>query len=370
LFNSNKKGNPNMGNLRRQLLHVALVATLCGIGQAAKADETTLAMDPPTVPKGSTQLVRIKWPTTLPAGNPGLSKAKTVTIAGQEAKPEGAPTAAYIIVNLPALQITGSADVSVSDGTGVLGVGHLLYVAPSDATAKSDVVWHPRVLAVYALLLVLFPFALMWTDILQAYTFAGATRNQLMAKFSADKLSMDELKELIAEFDKSPPGIPGLARATLALTLLLLLGLIIFYFLAVAGHDIPSGIDKFLTALTTAFASVVAFYFGTKAAQGSAAGSTSAKPGTPGGASQSSAAVTPNPNHGAAGAPIVFQGTGFGSDTGAVTFGTTPATPDSWTDTAVTAKVPAGLAGQKVTITVTAKNGAVFNSAANAFTVD
>lgn len=135
--------------------------------------------------------------------------------------------------------------------------------------------WHPWAIAGFALLLVLFPFSLMWTDIMKAYEFAHETRRDLIAKFSADKLTLDQLKVWIAEFDTSPPGIPGLARATLALTLLLLIGLIIIYFVFVCKTDITGGVEKLLTALTTAFASVVAFYFGTRAAQGAQDGASS-----------------------------------------------------------------------------------------------
>jgi hypothetical protein len=153
---------------------------------------------------------------------------------------------------------------------------------PADNQEKQKTqVFYPWILAGYALLLVAFPFALMWTDIRKAYAFAHETRELLMNKISADKLTLDELKALITEFDTSPPGIPGLARATLALTLLLLLGLVMFYLVVAYTGKIPDGIEKLLTALTTAFASVVAFYFGTKAASGGQGGAGKGPSGPP-----------------------------------------------------------------------------------------
>ncbi len=250
-------------------LFVLLVVMLCVTGRCAYAYDTSLVVNPATVRKGSTQPIRIEWPTTPGTGDTGLENAKTVTVGGdgQKATLEGPATASSITVTLPASEFTGLAEVRVKDGQSLIGTAMLNYVAASDASTTPGVAWHPPVLVFYALLLVLFPFALMWTDILKAYKFARESRKELIAMFSPDKLTLDELKLLVADFDSSPPGIPGLARATLALTLLLLLGLILFYVLVVCGKDIPPNVDKLLTALTTAFASTIAFYFGTRAAE-------------------------------------------------------------------------------------------------------
>jgi hypothetical protein len=85
-----------------------------------------------------------------------------------------------------------------------------------------------------------------------------------MQKFSPDKVTLDELKVLVADFDTSPPGIPGLARTTFAFTLLLVIGLILFHVLVLSGRDIPPGVEKLLTLLGTALTSIIAFYFGSK----------------------------------------------------------------------------------------------------------
>jgi len=364
-----------MNNLRKSFLRVMLLALLCVLGQLARADDT-LVVNPSKVTAGSAPPpVKISWAKALASGESGLSTTKTVTINGRDAALIGNPAADALTVDVPVLQITGPAEVKVLDKDNkVLGTAHLLYVAQSDTAAESAVAWHPWVLAGFALVFVLFPFSLMFTDILKAYTFSGETRTRLMEALKGHSLTLEELKTLIAEFDTSPPGIPGLARATLALTLLLLLGLIIFYFLAVTGHDIPTGIDKFLTSLTTAFAAVIAFYFGTKAAQSNPqSGTTSPQttPGAPGNQPPSNKTITLSTSTGHANDTIVLHGSGFGTAAGTVTFGSTPATTTLWTDSQVTTTVPTGLtAGAKMTVALTTANGTVFKSAQDAFTAE
>lgn len=361
-----------MSSLRKPFLRVMLLTVLCGLGQIARADDA-LVVNPSKVTTGSAPPpVKISWAKALAAGESGLSTAKAVTVNGRDATLIGNAAADSLTVDVPVLQVTGPAEVKVLDKDNkLLGTAHLLYVAQSDTAAESAGVWHPWVLAGFALLLVLFPFLLMFTDILKAYAFSGETRKGLMEALKGHSLTLEELKTLVAEFDTSPPGIPGLARATLSLTLLLLLGLIIFYFLAVTGHDIPAGIDKFLTALTTAFAAVIAFYFGTRAQSNQQGGTTPPQipPGTPSNQLPSSKTIILSAATGRANDSIVLHGSGFGTAPGTVTFGTTSATTTGWTDSQVTATVPAGLtANTKMTVTLTAVNGTVFKTAQDAFT--
>lgn len=309
-----------MRNLRKLWLGLMLPAVLCALGQLAHADDT-LVMNPSQVTAGSLPPpVQISVARFLKADDSGLSTAKKVTVNGPShpAALVGNAEKDNLTITPPALQTTGPLEVQVLDGQDkVLGIGHLLYVAPPAAAAATEITWHPWVLAAFAILLVFFPFSLMWTDIMKAYAFSRETRKTLMEGFKGHSLTLDELKALLAEFDMSPPGIPGLARATLALTLLLLLGLIIFYFLAVTGHDIPPGVDKFLTALTTALAAVIAFYFGTKAAQGNPQDSSTPPPqkgaGAPVTQTPASKTMTLSPASGKTNDPITITGSGFGS---------------------------------------------------------
>jgi hypothetical protein len=209
----------------------------------------------------------------------------------------------------------------------------------------------------------------MWTDILKAYRFARETRALLMEKFSPDKVTLDELKVLVANFDSSPPGIPGLARATFAFTLLLVIGLILFHVLVLSGRDIPPGVEKLLTLLGTALTSIIAFYFGSKAAEASQQAATAGT--SPSGVSSQKPAktVTPAPNHAKANEEVVLKGSGFGANEGGVTFATTSASVVSWTDSEVKVKVPTGVSG-KIAITVSPLGGTPIASDPAAFSID
>ncbi len=62
-------------------------------------------------------------------------------------------------------------------------------------------------------------------DICMAYLSQNRTRNLLIEKASLDKLQLTELKEFVKESGKPPPGIPGLSRASMALTVIIILGI-------------------------------------------------------------------------------------------------------------------------------------------------
>ncbi len=168
----------------------------------------------------------------------------------------------------------------------------------------------------------------------------------------------------------SPPGIPGLARATFAFTLLLLIGLILFHVLVLSGRDIPSGVEKLLTLLGTALTSIIAFYFGTKASEGSqqiaAAGSVRSAAN---GQKSPVTAITPVPNHGRVNDEIVLSGGGFGPSPGSVAFGSVSAEVVTWSEKEVKVKVPAGISG-KTTIKATPQGGTPITSAPGSFSID
>jgi hypothetical protein len=348
---------------------VSMVSGACGI---VNADETALRPAPDSVMKGSTQPVRFDWPTALATTDTGLSKAKKATVAGQTAIPVGNSTQQSITLTLPPIDIVGTADVRVMDEKDqVIATATLRYVSALDTSAKSEGEGNTGVLVLYVVLLVLFPFALMWTDILKAYRFARETRTLLMAKFSPDKVTLDELKVLVADLDTSPPGIPGLARATFAFTLLLVIGLILFHVLVNSpGHDIPPGVDKLLTLLGTALTSIIAFYFGTKAAEGSQQTASTGPAGSAANGQKSPVStVTPTPNHGKANDEIVLSGGGFGTNPGGVDFGSTTASVVSWSEKEVKVKVPVGING-KTTITVKPQGGTPITSVSGSFSID
>jgi IPT/TIG domain-containing protein len=356
---------------RRLLPLIMLFATAGSASGLANASDPPLKTVPDTVTKGSTQPIRIEWPT-----DEGLQKAKTVTVGGQKITipSDAGRTKQSFTVTLPAIDVTGVADVKVLDDKDqTIASGTLKYVATSETSANPKVEERPAnpwLLVAYVLLIVLFPFVLMFTDILKAYKHAHTSHELIIGKFSVDKLTLDEMKVLVADLEESPPGIPGLARATFAFTLLLVIAIFLFHALVVSKSDIPPGVDKMLILLGTALTSIIAFYFGAKASEGGQAlGQKADTSTTPAPVKKPSPSVTPDPNQGKAGDVIKLTGGGFGPNQGNVLFGSVPATElPGWSDTQVTVKVPSGVKPGPTKITVTPQGGQAITSDDSAFT--
>ena len=121
----------------------------------------------------------------------------------------------------------------------------------------------------YVLILALFASVPIILDIVFAYMSANRTKNLLIEKASLDKLELAELKEFIKDSGKTPPGIPGLARSTMALTVIVILGMAVFHILVegVKGEaDAVNSqiINNVLSMLAGLLAAITGFYFGGK----------------------------------------------------------------------------------------------------------
>jgi hypothetical protein len=351
---------------RKVMLSTIAVIMIGSAFGLENVDVTWLKPTPDAVAKGSIQPVQFTWPTTLAETDKGLSDPGIkVFIGSKQATIVSKPDKKSVTVTLPPIDVTGVIDVRVTDAKDqAIATSTIRYMSGPDIVARAKTGTHLWMTLFYVVLLVFFPLALMWTDILKAYAFASESRQRVMDKMSPDKMTLEELKILVAEIDTSPPGIPGLARATFAFTLLLLIGLVIFHFLVVSKTDIPPAVEKLLTILGTALTSIIAFYFGTKAAEGSTGAPTTGAPGPKPPAST----VTPVPSSGKTNETITLQGVGFGTETGIVLFGDEAATVQSWKDTELRVTVPKGI-GQ-VTITVKPKGKDPIVSAPNAFTIN
>jgi hypothetical protein len=124
--------------------------------------------------------------------------------------------------------------------------------------------------ALYVGLLVLVALLPMLIDLGAAYWFAGRTRRLLIDKAAGDRLSLPELRLILQELQASPPGIPGLARSTMALTVIVILGVAIFHLLVmpVALTDqTMQAVTTVLTLLSGLLAAITGFYFGGKATE-------------------------------------------------------------------------------------------------------
>lgn len=124
------------------------------------------------------------------------------------------------------------------------------------------------IIIIYVLVVSLFASIPMILDICLAYRSINKTRNKLIEKASRDNLNLNELKELIKESGKTPPGIPGLARAIMALTVIVILGLAVFHILVkgTSGDD-SKIVDNILSMLAGLLAAITGFYFGGKTAE-------------------------------------------------------------------------------------------------------
>ncbi len=125
-----------------------------------------------------------------------------------------------------------------------------------------------EIIIIYVIVLALFASIPMILDICLAYRSLNKTRNKLIENASKDKLELNELKELIKESGKTPPGIPGLARAIMALTVIVILGLAVFHILVKGTSEDDSKIvDNILSMLAGLLAAITGFYFGGKTAE-------------------------------------------------------------------------------------------------------
>jgi hypothetical protein len=108
----------------------------------------------------------------------------------------------------------------------------------------------------------------MILDICLAYRSRDKTRNLLVEKASANGLDLKELEKLVEEISKSPPGISGLARATMALTVIMVLAIAVIHIM-VAGcqADDSKIISNILSMLGGLLAAITGFYFGGKAVE-------------------------------------------------------------------------------------------------------
>ena len=125
-----------------------------------------------------------------------------------------------------------------------------------------------EIILVYIVLIVIFAGLPGILDICLAYRSQNRTRNILIEKAALDKLELAELREFIKESGKPPPGIPGLARATMALTVIVILGIAVFHILVKgAPGDNSQIISNILSMLAGLLAAITGFYFGGKTSE-------------------------------------------------------------------------------------------------------
>jgi hypothetical protein len=125
-----------------------------------------------------------------------------------------------------------------------------------------------EIILIYVFVLALVAGFPMILDICLAYGSRNKTRNLLIKKASLDGLQLKELQEFMKESAKPPPGIPGLARAVMALTVIVILGVAVIHILVEGSpKDDSQIIDNILSMLAGLLAAITGFYFGGKTAE-------------------------------------------------------------------------------------------------------
>ncbi len=294
-----------------------------------------------------------------PDANP-LPSAAPVTVAAGEVP--GAP-----LEGVPARPVGaaapdgGSSSLDGGEDAGNPSTG-------SDSTVHDTE--SPRLAFVYVLLVFLFPLLLLGGDVIYAHRSANTMREELLTKVSA--LSGDQVKALASQMTKSMPAVSGLSRSTIAVTLLLILGIAVVHIVALDPHGMHTDLLKnVLMLLAGAVTSITGFYYGNKAATDSKESSPPPRPPAPPTKQDGSITVVV-PRNAPRGAKVTIAGNGFGTQGGTISFDKVVAkTLSSWDDAFIDVAVPDLPAGaNKVRITVNPLAGAAIESTGDLFTVD
>jgi hypothetical protein len=342
------------------------------------AASETLTLEPSTIPQGSHPPIRVTFPRNT-SGAPRDLATVSITIADpkQPAKLLGTPIDANtVVIDPPALDMSGNADVRATLNGREIGRGKLRYgagPAGDGFLGRSNV----GLLFVYVAILVAFVFFTVWEDIRRGYNSLSDARRQLMEKIAPGALTDGQLTTLTAQLQQAPPGIEGLARTTIAFTLLLIIGIAVIHIIVASQigacggcATIPPVVERILTLLAGALTSITGFYFGSRAVQAGAseAAKPPAAPHTPG---EGGGSPTVTPPQAKAGATVVITGSGFGQEVGTVTFGSIPADPKgmTWNDTRISVVVPADARPGPAPITITRNDRHQIALASTAFTV-
>jgi hypothetical protein len=129
-------------------------------------------------------------------------------------------------------------------------------------------------MVIYLVVVTAFILVPVLTNMLLAYLFANRQRHNLMMELvnrvATDKLATGELKEILEESRKEAFAMPGLARSTMALAVILVLGIAVFHVIVIGippSNDDSQIVNNILSMLAGLLAAITGFYFGGKAAE-------------------------------------------------------------------------------------------------------
>lgn len=139
---------------------------------------------------------------------------------------------------------------------------------PSPTPQETKIVNSSNML-LYALIIALVASIPIILDICLAHWVVGRTVKNIVRNIQPIQQNTTQ-SDLSPIFDKLPnlfklPLITGLARSTMALALIVIVGITVF--LLIGQDDRSSTVSNVITALTTALASITAYYFGTRTSE-------------------------------------------------------------------------------------------------------
>jgi hypothetical protein len=134
----------------------------------------------------------------------------------------------------------------------------------TNVTAQAATMITGNVIWFYVLIIALVVLVPHVIDIIKAYKSQNKMRELLVTKCAKDGLDATELKELLKEAAKSPPGITGLTRGAIAFTVIVILGIALFHLLITRTAQDSQVIGNVLSMVGSLIAAIVGFYFGGK----------------------------------------------------------------------------------------------------------
>jgi IPT/TIG domain. len=268
-------------------------------------------------------------------------------------------TDSYIKVKIPPNVTQGTVEVSVTPTVGNKITGGNLTVDDRGFLRLSGTGASFLLLLLYVILLVVFISLIHILDSNRAYRASQKAREEVKAKLPATLLP-DQVSGVMEGLTRTV-GIAGTTRAILTYTLFIVLGISVFHLLVFSPfNDAGKLAENILMGLAGSLASIIGFYFGSKATQeGVDSGKTAPE-------TQPKLSVghidSVDPNSAKVGEEVTIRGSGFGNVGGNVGFKGQQAQPApadivEWKDDHIKVKIPSGTPQGTVEIAVNPKVG-------------
>lgn len=137
--------------------------------------------------------------------------------------------------------------------------------ATANVTAAIVTAGQGNVIWAYIMIVAVLALVPHLVDIIYAYKAKNNIRKLLLDLAEKGKLDHKECEQLIKEAGKSPRGISGLSRGTMAIAVIVIMGIALFHLLTTRTAADSQVIGNVLSMLGSLIAAIIGFYFGGKA---------------------------------------------------------------------------------------------------------